>query len=1499
MRLTTILCCAAMLGCASISQAKIHLVRQDGSGDFTDIASAITAAIDGDIVLVGDGTYTGVSNRNLDPGGRAVTIAAENGPATCIIDCESASGSRGFHVHGGEGAGTVIRGFTIRNARESGIYIAGSSPTIRNNVIENCESSTYGGGLYAGASSSVIVNNVIDHNETNLMGDDGGGVYLDEFTGTLANNVISYNSTSVGGDGAGIFIGGYTGGVDCLLVNNLVFENDGNGTGSEGGGLYVDDASVDVYNCTFYRNQCYESGSGAGVHGSGGSTSLRNTIIWNNQPGLQVSGNLGFLYCCVTNGVSGETNISDNPQFSTGPGGNLYLATGSPCVDTGGDPASGVCFDGTGAGVSFCLDLFTTRADQTADTGTVDMGYHYSYAGARYVPDHYTTIQDAIDAAVPGGEIVVRANATPYQPIDFLGKPIAVRSESGALATMISGPVGQSRVTAVRGESTDSIVEGFTVKNGDFVNYGAGIMCNGASPRLHELSIQWNGAGRGGGLACRAGSSPWLTSTVVHTNGAEIEGGALYCDGGSDPRLNNVTIYQGTAPDGGSVAALGDSHPLLENCLVVNGAGAGLHAHVEDTSTITARCCDVWNNENGDWVGGLTGQGSVNDNFTADPLFCDADADDYSLHDNSPCAAANSAACGLVGAVPAGGCGDYHPLVCPDGSGDFTTIQAAIDDAENGWIIELCDGVFTGAGNRDVSFLGKAITVRSRSGNPAACIVHVDADAADQHRGFVFENGEEPDSVLQGVTIKEAYTWHAAGLFCEAGASPTIDNCIIEYNTAASRGGGVSVHNLSSPTFTGCIIRWNIATTDGGGVRCYHASPTFVGCEIYGNHAEDEGGGVYLNATSSPTFSDCLISSNNADTGGGGLYVRETSEPVLDGCTIIGNSTYGDGGGLYLRDSSHARLDGCTLWGNTGDVGSGISAYSSSWPVIGNTIISYGQDGQAVFCETGAGATLTCCDIWDNDGGNWVGFIAAQAGIDGNFEVDPGFCGASGGDYTLQASSFCAEENNPGCGQIGAWPIGCAGGTWIVDPGGGGHFLTIQAAIDAAAEGDVIELVDAVYTGSGNRDVTYRGKAVTVRSQSGNPAACVVDCEADGADQHRGFLFNSGEGSDSVLADITITGAYTWHAAGLFCEAGASPTITGCILEHNTAESRGGGMSAHNGSAPVVSDCVFRWNIAAADGGGLRCYSSAPSVTDCEFYANHAGDEGGGIYLDNASSPTFTGCLFDDNDCDADGGAVFATYNCQPGFTDCTVSNNIAGGDGGGFYLWHEADARLDGCTLYGNGAENGSGIFAGMFSTPAVETCIIAHGAAGQAVACDEDSDVTLICTDIYGNHDGNWFGCIAGQAGLSGNIEKKPYFCDAAGGDFTLAQVSACLPGNNTCGVQMGAFGHGCDVTGTLDPDTTPRVTRLMGCYPNPFNPSTTIVFSLAEPGRVTLSLHDAAGRLVVRLLDDEIMPASEHRIVWNGSDSRGRAQSSGTYLVRFKTNSGVESLKVSLIR
>jgi len=99
--------------------------------------------------------------------------------------------------------------------------------------------------------------------------------------------------------------------------------------------------------------------------------------------------------------------------------------------------------------------------------------------------------------------------------------------------------------------------------------------------------------------------------------------------------------------------------------------------------------------------------------------------------------------------------------------------------------------------------------------------------------------------------------------------------------------------------------------------------------------------------------------------------------------------------------------------------------------------------------------------------------------------------------------------------------------------------------------------------------------------------------------------------------------------------------------------------------------------------------------------------------------------------------------------------------------------------------------------------------------------------------------------------------------------------------------------------EPDESlPTVTKLIGVYPNPFNPQTTITFALDKPQRTEVAIYDLTGRLL-SVLADHIYAAGNHSVVWSGKDATGRAVPSGTYVVRLETEDGVQAQKVLLLR
>ncbi|UCH85524.1 MAG: T9SS type A sorting domain-containing protein [Candidatus Latescibacterota bacterium] len=104
-------------------------------------------------------------------------------------------------------------------------------------------------------------------------------------------------------------------------------------------------------------------------------------------------------------------------------------------------------------------------------------------------------------------------------------------------------------------------------------------------------------------------------------------------------------------------------------------------------------------------------------------------------------------------------------------------------------------------------------------------------------------------------------------------------------------------------------------------------------------------------------------------------------------------------------------------------------------------------------------------------------------------------------------------------------------------------------------------------------------------------------------------------------------------------------------------------------------------------------------------------------------------------------------------------------------------------------------------------------------------------------------------------------------------------------------------CDIVG-IEEQLPALSSELHPTYPNPFNPQTTIEYSLRESGRVSLRIYDIAGRLVRTLLSEE-KTAGTYTTIWNGRDDNGAEVSSGVYFVRFEAGGDVHAQKIVFLK
>jgi hypothetical protein len=291
---------------------------------YDSIQEAVNTAPDGYVVLVLDGTYKSTGNRDIDPGGKAITIRSRNGYGATKI--ENGFGG-GFVCSTGEGSNTVIRGFTIRTSvidlGSAGVTCDGSSPTITECRFYDCGEA---GVLARDGAQPLVQDCIFEENQ--------GGVKIDSSDARVERCTMWLNRDA---DGGGMWISGTSSPhiVNCLIVQNVAT--------NRGGGVYVgEDATPIFVNTTIADNSATNSGGGIF---NAGSMHFWNGILWGNAaadgPGFSLDHAFDTGYSCMqTEHAGGLNNIPDDPLFVGG--GDYTLQSASPCIDKGSSRQAGI-----------------------------------------------------------------------------------------------------------------------------------------------------------------------------------------------------------------------------------------------------------------------------------------------------------------------------------------------------------------------------------------------------------------------------------------------------------------------------------------------------------------------------------------------------------------------------------------------------------------------------------------------------------------------------------------------------------------------------------------------------------------------------------------------------------------------------------------------------------------------------------------------------------------------------------------------------------------------------------------------------------------------------------------------------------------------------------------------------------------------------------------------------------------------------------------------------
>lgn len=629
----------------SVSAFYVALSGDDSSGAswataFTSLQTAINAALPGDtIYLKGETFYTARESANMGqfvwtnksltilggyagadgaPGALtdAATVLANNSVPTTtpmtnrifLISGVTNGTLARVTLHAGAVGNTSASQTPYQHYYGGGVYVSASSNLLfdtvvfdGNRVYGQRERDGHGGALYAAADTyGTLTNCTVRNNFVNTYLSSlnfGAGLHLAGGAWTVRDSVVRdnkilYNSYNYFGRGMGIYLAGGT----HLIRNCVISRNMAERVTSQGDAIYVAAGSADIENCTIYwhiREGVRRAGTAA--------VTVRDSILWDN--GDDLFGTVTLLNNNIEDGdsVGVDGNISVDPKFVRG----LYLASDSPCVNAGGRSVGDAGLVG-----------YTTRADGTADSGQVDMGYHYlpgaaardwyvdavggSDANTGLVPESpFKTITRALAVVADGGHVHVAAGL--YDLANGEVFPLALANRygvqllgSGRNDTIIDAHNANHRCLTMTYNYPDARVANLTLTRGRLVvlnvtSRGGGLYLNHVQGMIDDCafidnhlpsSSTWGRQGGAGlaGVDCDVAVTDCLVSGNTATAGwaDHAYGGGIYAE--NMGTISHTTIVSNTVnvsgnstfhthAYGGGLYVSGNT--TVRNCLIV------------------------------------------------------------------------------------------------------------------------------------------------------------------------------------------------------------------------------------------------------------------------------------------------------------------------------------------------------------------------------------------------------------------------------------------------------------------------------------------------------------------------------------------------------------------------------------------------------------------------------------------------------------------------------------------------------------------------------------------------------------------------------------------------------------------------------------------------------------------------------------------------------------------------------------------------------------------
>jgi hypothetical protein len=346
--------------------------------------------------------------------------------------------------------------------------------------------------------------------------------------------------------------------------------------------------------------------------------------------------------------------------------------------------------------------------------------------------------------------------------------------------------------------------------------------------------------------------------------------------------------------------------------------------------------------------------------------------------------------------------------------GDFSNIPAAMDAAAYGdSIIVACAESYS----NEIITMKSGVSLLSETGEPECAELKSWPNFCWT---VIYCDGCDNTTRIEGFTIN--FRARDGGCVHLDHSSPTFANCIFTV-------GGSGFYHVyaehGSPVFEDCVFRYGYQSIHGSYLNAFTATRCIF--EEIGYGWAEVCIGLDADTT---TFEDCIFRNNGGHDCETYLLALTCTECSLIGCTFHDNLTECEYGGPVVLVGAYETtiIENCTFAHNRAFWG--VIHIHRGTAVLSNTLIAFNTgNAEAVGCDNDAEVYPSCCDIYGNEGGDWVGCIEGLEGIDGNISLDPIFCGDENPEapLSIRTDSPCAPFTppNPECDLIGAWPVGC------------------------------------------------------------------------------------------------------------------------------------------------------------------------------------------------------------------------------------------------------------------------------------------------------------------------------------------------------------------------------------------------------------------------------------------------------------------------------------------